>query len=169
MQCERLVLLDVMDGSEKKDPRDVYQAFLAACFLLPTWLGTWYLRRQLETRVPHLFGKLPLLEKEREEKRRYVHSTAAYPYYYMLRRIMTGGFKDVLVTSRLNEFDGVPILFMDAQPSDKPNPMRFYTDKFKKYIDSREDCEFVAMDASHWIMWDKPKQFNEKLLAFIQK
>ena len=172
MQCTTLVLLDVADNNSQEDPNQTkyqYQLAYATCFLFPAWLSTWYLRRR--TRNFEKAKPPPIFEQEREDQRRYIHSTAAYPYYYLIRRIITGGLKEVISTSRLSEFNGVPILFVDARPSGEPDPFRFYTKEFKQYIESRrEDCEFAVMeDASHWLMWDKPRELNEKLLAFLQK
>ena len=168
------MLLDVADGSppeEIKKGKTAYQLFMAAYFLMPTWLGGWRMRRFMETWVSMSKGsfQLPLFERENADKRCYMHSTSAYLYYYvMVKAILFGGGKELDVGSRLQQLDGLPILFVDGKKGE--DPMRFYTDKFKKHMDERDYCQFVEYeDCGHWIMLEGQEKFNAVLLQFLQR
>lgn len=168
---DKLILLDVADGSDP-DPSEMhkytYQFYCAASFLMPQWFGSWYLKRyfvRLISADPNV--TFPVFEKEKRENKTYFHSTGAYLYYYVLKAAFSGQSQKLSVTERLNEFDGLPILFIDGNKGD--DPVRFYTTKFKQFIDERDYCKFVEFDCYHWIMTEKPNELNETVYQFLQK
>ena len=130
---------------------------------MPTWLGTWRLRRFLENGT-----RIPLLDKEVNDGRKYVHSTSCYLYFYVMKKAIFGGkafLKKLSVTSKLDHLDGLPILFIDGVGGD--DPMRFYTDKFKKHIEDRDYCYFGQLDCNHWIMTEEADKLSGILLEWI--
>ena len=160
-----LVLLDVADGAHddpEQEEKYVYQSIQATAFLLPTFIGSWVLRRFWRR-----FGLIPLFEKEKQDDKVYFASYCAYPYYYMkdVLKGESGGYVESLaIAPRLNEFDGLPILFIDA------NGLRFYSQKFKNFLESRSYCKFVEFDdCRHWqFMTDKSDKANDTIYDFLQ-
>ena len=80
--CRKLVLLDVADNSDKKEVEQnghkyFYQFHCAASFLMPSWIGTWYLRRFWTNYARMPFAQFPLFELEKKHNRSYLHSSAA--------------------------------------------------------------------------------------------
>ena len=167
----KLILLDVADGPDP-DPSQrhkyTYRLHCMASYLMPPWLGTWYLRRTFVNSflAANPSMKLPLLAKERRENKTYIHSTSCYPYYFFIKAKLIGDTR-LSIQDRLNEFDGLPILFIDGNEGE--DPIAFYSSKFKKFIDQRDYCKFVEFECHHWIMADKPNELNETVYQFLQK
>ena len=165
-----LIILDVGDGVDKKDKvtqsKLVYQLHMAACFILPPMIGTFYLNYY--SRNNEIFANnnegIPLWEKEKKDNKTYYSSLQCYMYYHTIKAILTGNAKSISIRSRLNEYDGLPILFINGNKT----PLRFYTDKFKEFLEERSYCKFLDFDCSHWIPTDKPDELNDAISQFIK-
>ena len=165
IQFDRLVLLDVADGTDDAEERKkmAYQMYLVAYFLMPTVIGTWYIRR-LFAAFPF---RAPLLDKEKRDNKVYLSSYQAYLYYYIISGALLFG-KRYDIRNQLDKLDGLPILFIDATAGD--NPMVFYSSKFRKHLEARDYCKFVEFeDCNHWIMTQNPTKLNDTVYDFIQK
>merc|ERR1712241_371486 len=93
-------------------------------------------------------AKFPLFELEKRDKRTYLHSTAQYLYFYMIKERLFGDADKLSITGKYEIFDDVPILFMDGVKGG----MQFYRDEWKKYVQSRDDCKWIDFDCGHWLM-----------------
>ena len=64
-----------------------------------------------------------------------MHSASGYLYFYAtIKPLLFGGNNELnlRLTSRLEEFDGLPILFVDGTKGE--DPTRFWSDEFKNHI-----------------------------------
>ena len=182
INMKKLILIDIADGpgrdknGKSEDPRvdekSSYILVQALLFMTPKWFGTWYLRRYWENMIKtdsSMKGlPFPLFDKEKKENKKYFHSLSAHLYFNLMKQIIFGDVRSLAVTPRLNEFDGLPILFADGCGGDDPMPG--YSKKFKKFIEDRDYCKFVVFgDCGHWIMQQNPTRFNQVVYEFIQK
>lgn len=115
---------------------------------------------------------MPLFEKEKKEGKTYFSSYCAYLYFYIFKAVFGGYGEGLAVRERLNEFDGLPILFIDGKfAPEEGEGIRFYSSKFKNFLDERDYCKFVEFDqCTHWgFFQDRAKQANDTIYQFLQK
>eukprot|EP01084_Bolivina_argentea_P099426 178735_1 len=173
IKINKLVLLDVGDGGNDDKAEQYkysYQMVNAIMFLMPRTFGTWYLKRYYKK----LLSKRGIMIPTIRDNIHKFDSCQGYLYFYVIKTIFFGSKKqlgNIMVRGKLNEFDNLPVLFIDATKG-WHYPVQYYSNKFKQYLEDRDDCEFVEFDCYHWIQDEKiglPQKLNETIHQFIQK
>jgi len=182
LNVSHLVLLDVGDGGAKDEDQSKYkyQMVNAMCFLMPRSIGTWYMRRYYRNLLASSgcnlkLEQFPAIELEQKDKIRRFDSIANYSYFWGIWVMMFGSNKskkDATVSHMLNLMEDVPILFLDAKKG-WFKPVQYYSGKYRKWIEGREDCKFVELDCYHWIQHEEPlgdwRSLHSHVDQFISK
>ena len=176
IKFDKLILLDVADGSNRKtNPAKVYTYQYINClaFLLPRFIGTWILRRYYNNLLKINNITLPIIRLEKEHNKTYFDSAQGYVYFHILMHKnlkQMDELKKINMKSKLNELDGLPILFIDATKG-WHYKVDYYSETFKKWINERNYCKFIEFDCYHWIQDTDiglPQKLNDCIHEWIK-
>jgi len=156
---QRIIMIDVGDGGRNKELSFtqkliivMYQYWNILAFLIPlnfigngmTKFGCWVLKTPIYKYAPNK-----------------IHAGMNYMYYYLWKRMLFN--KASMNEIRLKSFPEIPLYFGFGMK----NPLKFYSNKFIKNIDSRNDCDYKGYNASHWVMIDKKDELNKDIQKWL--
>mmetsp|Transcript_93316 Transcript_93316/g.114300 ORF Transcript_93316/g.114300 Transcript_93316/m.114300 type:complete len:349 (+) Transcript_93316:192-1238(+) len=173
IKINKLILLDVGFG-QNEDPEQLehskYFGLFILFWFLPQWMGSILYRHLIKNNYTLIkYNEYPLRLLELQENKSYIHSSAGFPYIYIIKSFIKNP-KWVNTLERINEFDKIPILFVDSREPGQPI-FNYYSPKFKKWMDDHENCQWETFPCGHWLMHPKvglSDQLNKIMFDFLQ-
>ena len=173
IKINKLILLDVGFG-RTKDPEQLkhskYFEMVILCWFLPQWIGDMAVRYVIKNDYTLIkYNEYPLRLLELKENKSYIHSNAGFLYIYFFKSLSKNPTW-INTLKRINEFENIPILFVDAREPGRPI-LDFYSPKFKKWMDDHENCQWETFPCGHWLMHPKvglSDQLNQIMFDFLQ-
>ena len=159
-----LIFMDVGDGlNSQTSPCQLllflfYNLYSLLIFFLPNFIG------KLCIFLLYYIAGAPLCRNCKfSEIKNYMN----YSYFHLWRRKLHIAGNDINcddltmwnIPDNVNIFFGFGKLF----------PIKFHTQRWKKYLTENKRCFYKGYNAGHWIMWDQPDHFNHDLDTWLSK